>query len=670
MKKFRAVSGFQPAGDQAQAIEALVRGVHAGHKAQTLKGVTGSGKTFTMAKIIEQVQLPTLVISHNKTLAAQLYREFKDFFPENAVEYFVSYYDYYQPAAYVPGKDLYIEKDSSINQEIDRLRLAATAALIERRDAIVVATVSCIYGIGNPRDYREMRLELTVGARLDPQEARRRLVRLLYERNDAVLERARFRVRGDVLEIFPSYTTDAVRVEFFGDQIERIRKIHPLTGESLGDVDFYLIYPAKHFVTPEERLPDALERIRCELKDRHRELLEGGKLVEAERLKSRTEYDLEMLEEMGSCPGIENYSRHLSGREEGERPAVLLDFFPERFLMFIDESHVTVPQIRGMYEGDRARKLNLVRYGFRLPSALDNRPLYFAEFESLIDRVVFVSATPRAEELEKSEQLVEQVIRPTGLLDPELEVRPTEGQIEDLYAEIRRRIQAGERTLVTTLTKRMAEDLAEYLSELGLKVRYLHSEVETFERVEILRDLRLGEFDVLVGINLLREGLDLPEVSLIGILDADKIGFLRSATALIQTIGRASRHLNGKVIMYADRVSEAMRQAIEETERRRRTQAEYNRAHGITPISVSKAIQDLLVRHKEEKQGLARFDLELIEKQYNVVVPKQRQALIKRLEEEMLELAKDLEFERASVLRDEIQRLQEMQGPQRASKRT
>jgi excinuclease ABC subunit B len=515
-----------------------------------------------------------------------------------------------------------------------------------------------------------MRLELTVGARLDPQEARRRLVRLLYERNDAVLERARFRVRGDVLEIFPSYTTDAVRVEFFGDQIERIRKIHPLTGESLGDVDFYLIYPAKHFVTPEERLPDALERIRCELKDRHRELLEGGKLVEAERLKSRTEYDLEMLEEMGSCPGIENYSRHLSGREEGERPAVLLDFFPERFLMFIDESHVTVPQIRGMYEGDRARKLNLVRYGFRLPSALDNRPLYFAEFESLIDRVVFVSATPRAEELEKSEQLVEQVIRPTGLLDPELEVRPTEGQIEDLYAEIRRRIQAGERTLVTTLTKRMAEDLAEYLSELGLKVRYLHSEVETFERVEILRDLRLGEFDVLVGINLLREGLDLPEVSLIGILDADKIGFLRSATALIQTIGRASRHLNGKVIMYADRVSEAMRQAIEETERRRRAQAEYNRAHGITPISVSKAVQDLLVRHKEEKQGLARFDLELIEKQYNVVVPKQRQALIKRLEEEMLELAKDLEFERASVLRDEIQRLQEMQGPQRALKRT
>ena len=678
MKQFKVVAGFQPAGDQAQAIEALTRGLRSGYKAQTLKGVTGSGKTFSMAKIIEQAQLPTLVISHNKTLAAQLYREFKDFFPENAVEYFVSYYDYYQPEAYVPGKDLYIEKDSSINQEIDRLRLAATASLLERRDVIVVATVSCIYGIGNPRDYREMRLELTVGQRLDPEDARRRLVRLLYERNDAVLERAHFRVRGDVLEIYPSYTTDAVRVEFFGDQIERIRKIHPLTGETLGEVDFFLIYPAKHFVTPEERLPDALERIRTELSIRHKELLEGGKLVEAERLKSRTEYDLEMLQEMGYCPGIENYSRHLSGREEGERPAVLLDFFPERFLMFIDESHVTVPQVRGMYEGDRARKLNLVRYGFRLPSALDNRPLYFAEFERLIHQVIFVSATPSQEEQEKSDQLVEQIIRPTGLLDPELEVRPTEGQIEDLYAEIRKRIQAGERTLVTTLTKRMAEDLSEYLSELGLKVRYLHSEVETIERVEILRDLRLGTFDVLVGINLLREGLDLPEVSLIGILDADKIGFLRSATSLIQTIGRAARHLNGRVIMYADRMSDAMKAAIDETERRRRIQAEYNRVHGITPISISKSIQDLLVRHKEEKQGLARFDLELIEQQYNVVVPQQRQALIKRLQEEMLELAKDLEFERAAVLRDEIQRLKEMKAPktpgssapQRASKRT
>jgi excinuclease ABC subunit B len=662
VKRFQVVSGFAPAGDQGQAISALSGGVLAGKKAQALKGVTGSGKTFTMAKIIEQAQLPTLVISHNKTLAAQLYREFKDFFPDNAVEYFVSYYDYYQPEAYVPGKDLYIEKDASINEEIDRLRLSATAALLERRDVIVVATVSCIYGIGNPRDYRDMRLELAVGARLDPEEARRRLVRLLYQRNDAALERARFRVRGDVLEIYPSYTTDAVRVEFFGDQIERIRKIHPLTGEPLGESDFYLIYPAKHFVTPEEKLPDALERIKEELKVRHRELLDAGKLVEAERLKSRTEYDLEMLEEMGYCPGIENYSRHLSGREEGERPAVLLDFFPEKFLMFIDESHVTIPQVRGMYEGDRARKLNLVRYGFRLPSALDNRPLYFAEFESLIDRVIYVSATPSGEELDKSEQLVEQVIRPTGLLDPELEVRKTEGQIEDLYAEIRRRIQAGERTLVTTLTKRMAEDLAEYLSELGLKVRYLHSEVETIERVEILRDLRAGQFDVLVGINLLREGLDLPEVSLIGILDADKIGFLRSATSLIQIIGRAARHVNGKVIMYADRVSEAMRLAIEETERRRRIQAEYNRAHGITPTSISKAIQDLLVRHKEEKQGLARFDLDLIEQQYNILVPKQRQALVKRLEAEMLELAKDLEFERAAVLRDEIRRLKEMQG--------
>ncbi len=613
-----------------------------------------------MAKIIEQAQLPTLVLSHNKTLAAQLYREFRDFFPDNAVEYFVSYYDYYQPEAYVPGKDLYIEKDASINEEIDRLRLAATAALLERRDVIVVATVSCIYGIGNPRDYRDMRLELNLGQEISRDEIRLRLVKLLYERNDAVLERGRFRVRGDVLEIFPSYTTDALRVEFFGDEIERIRKIHPLTGVSLGDVEFYIVYPAKHFVTPEERIPDALERIRRELKARHAELSEAGKIVEAERLKSRTEYDLEMLEEMGYCPGIENYSRHLSGREEGERPAVLLDFFPERFLAFVDESHVTIPQVRGMYEGDRSRKLSLVRFGFRLPSALDNRPLYFTEFEQLLDRVIFVSATPGQEELGKSEQLVEQIIRPTGLLDPELEVRPTEGQIEDLYAEIKKRIDANQRTLVTTLTKRMAEDLAEYLSELGLNVRYLHSEIETIERVEILKSLRTGEFDVLVGINLLREGLDLPEVSLIAILDADKVGFLRSTTSLVQTIGRAARHVNGRVIMYADRISEAMREAIEETERRRRIQAEFNKTHGITPISISKSIQDLLIRKKEEKRSLEKFDLELMERQYNILVPKQRQALIKRLEQEMLELAKNLEFERAAVLRDELKRLKEM----------
>ena len=660
MNKFKVVSAFSPAGDQGQAIAELSRGISQGYRHQTLKGVTGSGKTYTMAKIIEQAQLPTLVLSHNKTLAAQLYGEFRDFFPENAVQYFVSYYDYYQPEAYVPGKDLYIEKDASINEEIDRLRLAATAALLERRDVIVVATVSCIYGIGNPRDYRDMRLELNLGQEISRDEIRLRLVKLLYERNDAVLERGRFRVRGDVLEIFPSYTTDALRVEFFGDEIERIRKIHPLTGVSLGDVEFYIVYPAKHFVTPEERMPEALERIRRELKARHTELAEAGKIVEAERLKSRAEYDLEMLEEMGYCPGIENYSRHLSGREEGERPAVLLDFFPEKFLAFVDESHVTIPQVRGMYEGDRSRKLSLVRFGFRLPSALDNRPLYSAEVEQLLNRVIYVSATPGQEELDKSEQLVEQVIRPTGLLDPELEVRPTEGQIEDLYAEIKKRIDANQRTLVTTLTKRMAEDLAEYLSELGLNVRYLHSEIETIERVEILKALRIGEFDVLVGINLLREGLDLPEVSLIAILDADKTGFLRSATSLIQTIGRASRNIDGRVIMYADRISTAMSVAIEETDRRRRIQAEFNKTHGITPTSISKSIQDLLIRRKEEKRSLEKFDLELMERQFNILVPKQRQALIKRLEQEMLELAKNLEFERAAVLRDELNRLKEM----------
>ena len=659
MKNFVVVAPFSPAGDQGEAIESLSRGVESGLKYQTLKGVTGSGKTYTMAKIIERVQLPTLVLSHNKTLAAQLYREFKDFFPENAVEYFVSYYDYYQPEAYVPGKDLYIEKDSSINEEIDRMRLSATAALLERRDVVVVATVSCIYGIGNPRDYRNMRLELAVGQEIDPQEVRRSLVRLQYERNDAVLERGHFRVRGDVMEIYPSYTLDAIRVEFFGDEIERIRKINPLTGESLGEAEFYIIYPAKHFVTPEERIPQALQRIRDELKVRHEEFLREGKLLEAERLKTRTEYDLEMLEEMGYCPGIENYSRHLSGREEGERPAVLLDFFPEKFLIFIDESHVTLPQVRGMYEGDRSRKLSLVRYGFRLPSALDNRPLYYAEFESLLDRAVFVSATPGDEAVEKSDRLVEQIIRPTGLLDPELEVRPTEGQIENLYAEILQRVQRKERVLVTTLTKRMAEDLAEYLADLGLAVRYLHSEVETIERVEILKSLRTGDFDVLVGINLLREGLDLPEVSLVAILDADKIGFLRSATSLVQTIGRAARNVNGKVIMYADRISNAMREAIDETERRRRIQAQYNQAHGITPTSISKSIQDLLVRKKEEKRTLERFDLQLMEREYNLLVPDQKKELIRRLEREMLELAKNLEFERAAVIRDEIKRLRE-----------
>ncbi len=660
MPKLQVVSSFAPAGDQGRAIAMLTQGVQKNIRFQTLKGVTGSGKTFTMAKIIEQAQLPTLVLSHNKTLAAQLYREFKDFFPQNAVEYFVSYYDYYQPEAYVPGKDLYIEKDASINREIERMRLSTTTSLMERRDVIVVATVSCIYGLGNPEDYREMRIELKKGEAADMRELMRRLVGLQYERNDAVFERSRFRARGDVLEIFPSYAREAVRVEFFGDEIERIRRFDPLTGDAVEELEFVTIYPAKYFVMPQERLRNALQLIRDELTARFAQFSDEGKLLEAERIKTRTEYDLEMLEEMGYCSGIENYSRHLSGRREGERPAVLLDFFPDRFLAFVDESHVTLPQVRGMHEGDRARKLSLVKYGFRLPSALDNRPLVYNEFESMMDRVIFVSATPGEEEAAKSGQLAEQVIRPTGLLDPVLEVRGTEGQMEDLYSEIRAQVERHERTLVTTLTKRMAEDLTDYLGELGLKVRYLHSEIETIERVEILRDLRMGTFDVLVGINLLREGLDLPEVSLIAILDADKIGFLRSATSLIQTIGRAARNVNGRVIMYADRVSDAMTLAIQETERRRAIQEKYNTEHGITPVTISKSIQDILVRKREEKRRSEETNIEVLTKSYNVLVPKEKKQLIRALEEEMFELAKNLEFERAAVVRDEIKKIKDM----------
>jgi excinuclease ABC subunit B len=659
MPALKVVSPFSPAGDQGQAMAVLAEGVRQNLRFQTLKGVTGSGKTYTMAKIIEDAQLPTLVLSHNKTLAAQLYREFTDFFPQNAVEYFVSYYDYYQPEAYVPGKDLYIEKDASINQEIERMRLSATTSLMERRDVIVVATVSCIYGLGNPEDYRDMRIELKKGDTVDMRDVMHRLVSLQYERNDAVFERSRFRVRGDVLEIFPSYSKEAIRVEFFGDEIERIRRIDPLSGGSLEELDFVTIYPAKYFVMPQERLRNALGLIRDELAERYRLFSDEGKLLEAERLKTRTEYDLEMLEQMGYCSGIENYSRHLSGRREGERPAVLLDFFPQKFLAFVDESHVTLPQVRGMFEGDRARKLSLVKYGFRLPSALDNRPLQYNEFESLLDRVIYVSATPGEEEAAKSRRLAEQVIRPTGLLDPVVEVRPTEGQMEDLYAEIRTQVKRGERTLVTTLTKRMAEDLTDYLGELGLKVRYLHSEIETIERVEILRDLRTGAFDVLVGINLLREGLDLPEVSLIAILDADKIGFLRSATSLIQTIGRAARNANGRVIMYADRTSDAMRLAIDETTRRRRIQERYNEEHGITPKSISKSIQDILVRKREEKRRSEEVDIDVLSSSYNVLIPRERKALLKALEEEMFELAKNLEFERAAVVRDEIRKIKE-----------
>ncbi len=657
MKRFRNVSAYQPAGDQAQAIRKLSHGVQNGYRYQTLKGVTGSGKTYTMAKIIEQVQLPTLVISHNKTLAAQLYREFKEFFPDNAVEYFVSYYDYYQPEAYVAARDLYIEKDSSINEEIDRLRLAATTNLFERGDVIVVATVSCIYGLGSPTDYRSMRIRLDAGTTIDLNELKRRLVNLQYDRNDAVLDRGTFRIRGDVIEIHPAYSEHAIRVELSWDEIERIRLVHPLSGETLEERSVAVIYPAKHFVTEENQIAAAVSRIRSELEQRYQVLLDQQRLSEAQRLRTRTLYDIEMLQEMGHCPGIENYSRHLSGRAEGERPAVLLDYFPDSFLTFIDESHVTLSQIRGMYAGDRSRKQSLVEHGFRLPSALDNRPLVFEEFDSLVNRSIFVTATPGDEELGKSQQLVEQVIRPTGLLDPQIELHPTEGQIDHLYGEIQQRIAAQERVLITTLTKKMAEDLTAYLSGLGLNVRYIHSEVETIERVELLTDLRLGHYDVLVGINLLREGIDLPEVSLIAILDADKVGFLRSARSLIQIIGRAARNQNGKVIMYADKVSEAMRQAIDETNRRRELQHEFNRKNGITPRTIEKAIQSILVREKQEKQKSEKMSIEILKSSFNLLVARERKALLRELERMMLEHAKNLEFEQAALVRDEIESL-------------
>jgi excinuclease ABC subunit B len=657
---FNVVADFTPAGDQGRAIAELSDGINAGERFLTLRGVTGSGKTYSMAKIVEAVQKPTLVISHNKTLAAQLYREFKQFFPDNAVEYFVSYYDYYQPEAYVAARDLYIEKDASINEEIERMRLAATTSLLERSDVLVVATVSCIYGLGSPRDYREMRLRVDRGLELDVTTLRRRLIDLQYDRNDDILQHGKFRIRGEVIEIYPAYADSAYRIELDWDTVGRIRRINPLTGETIEELDVAMIYPAKHFVLPQDQITSAIDLVRGELETRHQELVDQGKLVEAQRLRSRTEYDIEMLSEMGYCAGIENYSRHLSGRREGERPAVLLDYFPEGFLTFIDESHVTVPQVRGMYAGDRSRKLSLVDFGFRLPSALDNRPLVYEEFESLLDRVVFVSATPGDEEVEKSSRVVEQIIRPTGLLDPVITVRPTEGQIDDLYAEIQARIAVGERSLITTLTKKMAEDLTDYLTNLGLRVRYLHSEIETIERVEILTQLRQGTFDVLVGINLLREGLDLPEVSLIAILDADKIGFLRSATSLIQTIGRAARNVNGAVIMYADRESDAMREAIRETERRRAIQTAYNEAHGITPSTIKKAIHDILTRTREDHREDQRQSIEILKKSYNVAVPSQRKALIKALEAEMLEKAKNLEFEQAAVLRDEIAELKQI----------
>lgn len=660
MGKFKVEAPYGPAGDQGKAIEALARGVLQGDAFQTLQGVTGSGKTFSMAKVIEEVQLPTLVISHNKTLAAQLYREFSEFFPGNAVEYFVSYYDYYQPEAYVAARDLYIEKDASINDEIDRLRLKATTNLLERPDVVVVSTVSCIYGLGSPRDYRDMRLRIDCGTPLDIQMIRRKLIELQYDRNDQILQRGKFRHRGDTLEIYPAYLEEAYRIELEWDEVVRIQRIDPLSGTSQEEMETLFLYPAKHFVMPEQEMQGSLGRIRQEMELRFQELLDQGKVAEAERLKTRTEYDLEMMEEMGYCPGIENYSRHLSGRDEGERPATLLDYFPQQFLTLIDESHVTVPQIRGMYAGDRSRKESLVAYGFRLPSALDNRPLVFPEFEALLDRCIFVSATPSREELDRSVRVVEQLIRPTGLLDPVISVRPSQGQIDDLYGEIRQRIEKNQRVLVTTLTKKMSEDLTDYLVNLGLKVRYLHSEIETIERVELLTDLRLGTFDVLVGINLLREGLDLPEVSLVAILDADKIGFLRSATALIQTIGRAARNVEGTVIMYADKRSPAMDQAIRETERRRAIQQAYNEEKGITPASIQKAVQTIIAREKEEKIRDEEKQLEILKGSYNILVPTQRNKLIKLLEKEMLEHAKNLEFEQAALLRDEIEKLRNM----------
>ncbi len=660
MNEFKVKADFSPAGDQEQAIKSLADGIRSGKKLQTLKGVTGSGKTFTMASIIQEVQLPTLILSHNKTLAAQLYREFLDFFPDNAVEYFVSYYDYYQPEAYVPSKDLYIEKDSDINQEIDRMRLSATSSLIERKDVIVIATVSCIYGLGNPEAFKGMRVSVHKGDETGFDKISRELISLQYDRNNDVLKRGCFRIRGDVMEIYPAYMKAVYRIELEWDTVSRITMTHAVTGEVLEELDRCTIYPAKHFVMPEDQMKPAIDNIRAELEERYNELMRENKLVEAQRIKSRTEYDIEMLEELGYCSGIENYSRPLSGRKEGERPAVLIDYFPDNFLTFIDESHVTLPQIGGMYEGDRSRKMNLVNFGFRLPSALDNRPLYIAEFEALTDRVIYVSATPGKKEIDRSENIAEQVIRPTGLLDPEIEVRPTQGQIEDLFSEIKIRIERKERVLVTTLTKKMSEDLTDYLSNLGIKVRYLHSEIETIERVEILKELRIGTIDVIIGINLLREGLDLPEVSLIAILDADKIGFLRSATSLIQTIGRAARNAAGQVIMYADRESDAMREAIGETERRRAIQQAYNEEHGITPTTIKKAVQDILTRKREEKQKDEKISIDIMRDNFNVMIVKERKAFIKALEKEMFELAKNLEFEKAAFVRDEIEKLKQL----------
>jgi len=650
-QRFQLVSQYEPKGDQPQAIEQLVEGILQGKKHQTLLGATGTGKTYTMAQVIARVNKPTLVIAHNKTLAAQLTSEFKEFFPHNAVEYFVSYYDYYQPEAYIPSTDTYIEKDSSINDEIDKLRHSATSALLERNDVIIVASVSCIYGLGDPREYRDLVISLRVGMEKNRDEILRKLVDIQYERNDINFVRGTFRVRGDVLEIFPvSRSEQAVRIEFFGDEIDRITEIDVLTGEITAERDHVAIFPASHFVTKEETMKRAIASIEAELEERLKELREAGKLLEAQRLEQRTRYDIEMMSEMGFCSGIENYSRHLAGREPGSTPFTLLDYFPDDFLIVIDESHVTLPQLRGMYNGDRARKLTLIEHGFRLPSAADNRPLMFEEFERHIRQIVYVSATPGPYELEHCPKVVEQIIRPTGLLDPVIHVRPIKGQIDDLIGEIRERVKKDERVLVTTLTKKMAEDLTDYFKEIGIKVRYLHSDIKTIERMQIIRDLRLGEFDVLIGINLLREGLDIPEVSLVAILDADKEGFLRGERSLIQTIGRAARNANGTVIMYADRITESMRIAIDETNRRRSIQMAYNEKHNITPETVKKRVHDVIEATRAAEQ---KADYITALKPFSMS-KEERKALIARLEKEMKEAAKDLFFERAAELRDII----------------
>ena len=653
MAKFKLVSSFKPEGDQIQAIEKLVGAFKSGKNFQTLLGVTGSGKTFTMANVIAKIGKPALIISHNKTLAAQLYCEFKEFFPENAVEYFVSYYDYYQPEAYIPHTDFYIEKDASINEDIDRLRLSATSSLLSREDCIIIASVSCIYGLGSPEEYGEMLLFVEEGEEISRDEILKRLISIHYERNDYDFKRSTFRVRGDTVEVYPAYTKTAYRIEQFGDRIEHIREIDPLTGNVIADIGKVGIYPAKHFVTTQDRIERAIASIQAELTGRLEELRNANKLVEAQRLLSRTNYDIEMMREIGYCNGIENYSRHISGRAAGSRPHCLIDYFPDGFLTFIDESHVTIPQVRGMYNGDRARKETLVEYGFRLPSALDNRPLKFDEFESMIKKAVYVSATPEEYELKKSGgTVVEQIIRPTGLIDPPIEVRPTKGQIDDLIKEIRERAARKERVLVTTLTKRLAEDLSRYLGEAGLRVKYLHSEIDAIERVEILKDLRLNKFDCLVGINLLREGLDLPEVSLVAILDADKEGFLRSATSLIQVAGRAARNLNGAVIMYADTLTKSMKSMIDESNRRRKIQTAFNEKNNITPRSIEKAVQEGIESYRKAREIISGV-VEETGEEYDIM------NLVSELEHDMEVAARNLQFERAASLRDQIKELRE-----------